>query len=178
MTFIRRITPALCRRHAYDLCRRYGISTGEMAPVFGIHHRKFEDFVLRDGLTLKYLECQNNELTIVRDIMELLMKELHRLQLNDETIPVKTRLDALAQLARTMDRVSEMQQRRSEQQRSVTAFNSDELCKALVRIDERIQELARSRADDLVRRQIQSIDDRSISPGMGDERATESAAAP
>lgn len=146
---------SLCRRHAYDLCRHYGISPDEMAPVFGIGRTEFEQFILDDGLTLQHLECRNSEFTLVRDLMELLRKELDQLQLGDETASAKTRLDALAQLARTMDRLSEMQQKRTEQQQSIVMLGPEELREALVRIDERIHELALCRADELVCQQSQ-----------------------
>lgn len=155
MTMMTRGEQSLCRRHSYDLCRHYGISTDEMAPVFGVSTAEFELLVIDDGRTLQYLECQNSELTLIRDLMELLRKELGQLQLGDETASAKTRLDALAQLARTMDRLSEMQQKRTEQQRSIVMLGPDELREVLVRIDGRIHELALCRADQLVRQQSQ-----------------------
>ncbi len=155
MTMMTRGEQSLCRRHAYDLCRHYGISADEMAPVFGISKTALEQLVVDDGLTLQYLESQNSEFTLIRDLMELLRKELDQLQLGDETASAKTRLDALAQLARTMDRLSEMQQKRTEQQRSIVMLGPDELREALVRIDGRIHELALCRADELVCQQSQ-----------------------
>lgn len=169
---------SLCRRHAYDLCRQYGISTDEMAPVFGIGRTEFEQLVLDDRLTLQHLECQNTEIALVRDLMELLRRELEQMQLGDEVAPVKTRLDALAQLARTMDRLSDMQQKRVEQQRSILMLSPEELRDALVRIDGRIHELALCRAAELVHRQSQPIADTSSDQRMDVSGTGEPAAAP
>ncbi|MBA8876694.1 hypothetical protein [Phyllobacterium myrsinacearum] len=135
-----------------------------MAPVFGIGKTEFEQLVLDDGLTVESLECQNTEIALVRDLMDLLRRELEQMQLGDEAVPVKTRLDALAQLARTMDRLSDMQQKRVEQQRSILMLSPEELREALVRIDGRIHELALCRADELVHRQSEPIADTGTDP--------------
>lgn len=173
MTVMERGESALCRRHAYDLCRHYGISADAMAPVFGIGRTEFEQRVLDDGLTLAYLECQNTQMTLIHDLMALVRKELEQLQLGDETATAKTRLDALTQLARTMDRLSDLQEKRVEQQRSVLMLSPEELREALVRIDGRIHELALCRADELVQRQSQPgadavPDQRMGVPGAGE----------
>ncbi|RZS88547.1 MULTISPECIES: hypothetical protein [Phyllobacterium] len=177
MTMMEHSGNALCRRHAYDLCRHYGISADAMAPVFGISRAEFEQRVRDDGLTLDDLQGGNSDVTLVRDLMALLHRELEQLQLGDETATAKTRLDALAQLARTMDRLSDMQEKRVEQQRSMLMLSPDELREALVRIDGRIHELALCRADELVQRQSQPAADPGHGRGMDVSRPDEPAAA-
>lgn len=177
MAMMERGGNALCRRHAYDLCRHYGISADAMAPVFGIGRTEFEQRVLDDGLTLGDLQCQNGEVTLIRDLMALLRKELEQLQLGDETATAKTRLDALAQLARTMDRLSDMQEKRVEQQRSMLMLSPQELRDVLVRIDGRIHELALCRADELVQQQSQPRADPGHCRGMDVSGPDEPAAA-
>ena len=88
-------------------------------------------------------------------IMELLRKELDTLSALEEETSSKVRLDALALLARTIERVSDLQERfASERARTAGGLTADELRAALKRIDERIDELADIRSRDLVRKEL------------------------
>lgn len=146
---------AMRRRSAFALCREYGISAGEVAPVLGVTEPQFLRALRRDGLSFSEMQQGTRQLRIAQRIMELLRKELDTLSAFEKDVSSKTRLDALAQLARTIERVSDLQERfAAERAHAVGGLNPDELRAVLKRIDERIDELAEIRARELVRKEF------------------------
>lgn len=141
---------AMRRRSAFALCREHGLSVGEIAPVLGVTEEHFYKGLVRDGLSFTEMSQENRQLRAVRKIMELLRQELETLSALKDEISSKARLDALALLARTIDKVSDLQERfAADRARSASGLSADELRAVLKRIDERINELADKRAGEL-----------------------------
>ena len=93
---------AMRRRSAVALCRDYGISASEIAPLFGQDEQQFLRALERDRLSFGELGQKSRQLRLAERIMKVLQKEVEALaSLGDEALN-KTRLDALAQLARTI----------------------------------------------------------------------------
>lgn len=142
---------AMRRRSAYALCREYGIAPGEAAPLLGLTEKQFLSGIQRDGLSADELRRGNSQLRAARKIMRLLRRELETLAASENGISGKARLDALALLARTIDKVSDLQEKfDTARTQSSSGLTPDELRAALKRIDERINELANIRARELV----------------------------
>lgn len=147
---------AMRRRSAFALCRDHGISAAEIVPVLGVDEQQFLRGLERDGLSLREMQQGNRQLRIAQRIMDLLRKELDTLSALEEETSSKTRLDALALLARTIERVSDLQERfAAERAQTVGGLSADELRAVLKRIDERIDELADIRARELVQKELE-----------------------
>ncbi|EJN01398.1 hypothetical protein [Phyllobacterium sp. YR531] len=158
---------AMRRRGAFSLCREYGISPGEIAPLLGLTEQSFLAGLHRDGLSLKDMQG-NGQLRAARKIMELLRKELETLSAIESETSSKARLDALALLARTIDKVSDLQDRfDTARARSSSGLSPEELRVVLKRIDERIEELAHIRARELGITQSEQAGDGSSRSGVG-----------
>jgi predicted transcriptional regulator len=147
---------AMRRRSAFALCREYGMSATEIAPVLGLNEQQFLRALKRDGLSYGDMQQGNRQLRLAQRIMDLLRKELDTLSSLDEGSSGKVRLDALALLARTIERVSDLQERfGTTRAQTAGSLSADELRAVLKRIDERIDELADSRARELVQEELQ-----------------------
>lgn len=100
--------------------------------------------------------------------MELLRKELETLSAIQSETSSKARLDALALLARTIDKVSDLQDRfDAARASSSSGLSPDELRVVLKRIDERIEELAHIRAKELGNTQFKPAGDGGGQSGVG-----------
>jgi DNA mismatch repair ATPase MutS len=155
------------RRSAFALCREYGISVEEIAPVVGVSGPRFLKGLAMDGLSFRDMEQENRQLRAARKIMELLRQELETLSALEGELSSKAKLDALALLARTIDKVSDLQERFAEDRaRSTSGLSADELRAVLKRIDERIDELAHSRARELVGNQSKQAGSSGNTSGM------------
>ncbi|MBB3238106.1 hypothetical protein [Phyllobacterium endophyticum] len=142
---------AMRRRSAFALCREYGISAGEIATVMGLTKEQFLKGLFHDGLSFMDMQRDNRQLRDARKIMDLLRRELETLSRLEGDITSKARLDALALLARTIDKVTDLQDRfAAGRAKSSSALSADDLRAVLKRIDERIEELAQNRARELV----------------------------
>lgn len=158
---------AMRRRSAIALCREYCIPPREIAPLLGLSEQAFLSGIYRDGFTLDELRQGNGQLQAARKIMELLRKELETLSTIESEVPSKARLDALALLARTIDKVSDLQERfDTARAESSSGLSPDELRVVLRRIDERIDELAHIRAKELVEKQLKPTGDGGGQSGM------------
>ncbi|UXN60769.1 hypothetical protein [Phyllobacterium zundukense] len=147
---------AMRRRSAFALCREYGISAAEIVPLLGLTEGQFLRALNRDGLSYSDMQQGNRQLRLVQRIMDLLRKELDTLSSLDEGASGKVRLDALALLARTIERVSDLQERfATTRAQTVGSLSADELRAVLKKIDERIDELADIRARQLVRKELE-----------------------
>lgn len=102
---------AMRRRSAFGLCREYGISAADIVPVLGLNEQQFLRALKRDGLSYSDMQQGNRQLRLAQRIMDLLRKELDTLSSLDREASDKVRLDALALLARTIERVSDLQER-------------------------------------------------------------------
>lgn len=89
---------AMRRRSAFALCREYGMSAAEIAPVLGLNEQQFLRALKRDGLSYSDMQQGNRQLRLAQRIMDLLRKELDTLSSLDEETSGKVRLDALALL--------------------------------------------------------------------------------
>ena len=169
---------AMRRRSAFALCREYGIPAGEIATVMGLTQERFLKGLFRDGLSFSDMELENRQLRAARKIMDLLRKELETLSALQGDISSKARLDALALLARTIDKVSDLQDRfAANRARSTSGLSADELRAVLKRIDERINELAYKRARELGGKQFEPAGDGCSEAGMDVSGAHEAAPA-
>ena len=158
---------AMRRRSAFALCREYGISAAEVVPLLGLTEGQFLRALKRDGLSYSDMQQGNRQLRLAQRIMDLLRKELDTLSSLDEGASGKARLDALALLARTIERVSDLQERfATARAQTVGSLSADELRAVLKRIDERIDELADSRARELVQEELQRKGIDSARTGM------------
>ncbi len=168
---------ALRRRSAFALCREYGIAPGEVAPLLGINEQQFLSGIYRDGFSIEEVRQGNSQLRAARKIMELLRKELETLCSIEGELSSKARLDALALLARTIDKVSDLQEKfDTARARSSSGLSTDELRAVLKRIDERIDELANIRAKELVDAQFEQKGDGGDCSGMDSSRANNTVA--
>ncbi|MDR6633739.1 putative ArsR family transcriptional regulator [Phyllobacterium sp. 1468] len=132
------------------------MSAAEIAPVLGLNAQQFLRALNRDGLSYSDMQQGNGQLRLAQRIMDLLRKELDTLSSLDREAPGKVRLDALALLARTIDRVSDLQDRfATTRAQAVGGLSADELRAVLKKIDERIDELADIRARELVRKELE-----------------------
>ncbi|MEP7456990.1 hypothetical protein [Phyllobacterium sp. SB3] len=169
---------AMRRRSAFALCREYGIPPGEIAPLLGVSEQCFLGGIHRDGLSLQDMQQGNSQLRAARKIMELLRKELETLSAVESETSSKARLDALALLARTIDKVSDLQDRfDATRESSSSGLSPDELRVVLKRIDERIDELAHIRAQELGITQSKQAGDGGGQSGMGIHRQNDTTAA-
>ncbi|MGH7003660.1 MAG: hypothetical protein ACREIP_06905 [Alphaproteobacteria bacterium] len=135
--------------------------------VLGVTERHFLQALRRDGLSFADVPQESRELRTVRAIMELLRRELETISALDGAVSAKARLDALALIARTIDQVTTLQDRfAAERARGAGGLSAGELRVVLKRIDERIDELADSRARELVRIQSQPAGSAGGAPGM------------
>jgi len=158
---------AMRRRSAFALCREYGISAAEIAPLLGVDEQKFLRGLKHDGLSYSDMQHGNSQLRLAQWIMDLLRKELETLSSLDEEVSVKARLDALALLARMIERVSDLQERlATDRAQTAGGLSADELRAVLKRIDERIDEPADSRARELVREELERKRVESSRAGM------------
>lgn len=158
---------AMRRRSAFELCREYCIPPREFAPLLGLSEQTFLSGIYRDGFSLDEVRQGNGQLRAARKIMELLRKELETLSTVESELSSKARLDTLALLARTIDKVSDLQERfDSARARSSSGLSPDELRVVLRRIDERIDELAHIRARELVEKQLKPTGDGGGQSGM------------
>ncbi|CAN7545866.1 hypothetical protein LJR231_003942 [Phyllobacterium sp. LjRoot231] len=158
---------AMRRRSAFALCREYGVSAAEIVPLLGLTEDQFLRALRRDGLSYSDMQQGNRQLRLARRIMDLLKKELDTLSSLDKEASGKARLDALALLARTIERVSDLQERfREGQAQTIGSLTADELRAVLKLVDERIDELADSRARELVREEFQRKGIESARTGM------------
>lgn len=147
---------AMRRRSAFALCREYGLSAGEIAPVLGVTEEHFYKGLVHDGLSFTDMRQENRQLRAARKIMELLRKELETLSALKDELSSKARLDVLALLARTIDKVSDLQDRfAADRARSASGLSADELRAVLKRVDERINKLAENRARELAKKQFE-----------------------
>ncbi|ATU92357.1 hypothetical protein B5P45_22935 [Phyllobacterium zundukense] len=144
------------RRSAFALCREHGLSAFEIAPVLGLNEQQFLRALERDGLSFSEMQQGSRQLRIAQRIMDLLRKELDTLSALEAETPSKVRLDALALLARTIERVSDLQDRfAAERAGTAGGLSAGELRAVLKRIDERIDELAECRARELVHEELE-----------------------
>ncbi|MCI1001812.1 hypothetical protein HWD97_17145 [Ochrobactrum sp. C6C9] len=139
-------------RHAYALQMAHGIDSAEMAEVLGY---SLDNYLMRlrrlqlvgpSGATLKPQVKADPAL-------ERLQTELKRL-LEAEELPDKGKAEALMALARAVKTVSELSAEaatpaRSEENSTVSV---NEARQALIRIDRRIEELAKRRAREILGR--------------------------
>ena len=84
---------AMRRRSAFMLCREYGISAAEIAPVLGLNEQQFLRALEREGLSHTEMQHGNRQLRLAQRIMDLLRKELDTLSSLDEEASGKVRLD-------------------------------------------------------------------------------------
>jgi len=155
------------RRCAFELCQDRGISAAEMAPLFGLDEQQFLRALKRDGLSFDELEKKSRQLRLAERIMKVLQKEVEALTTLGDGALSKTKLEALAQLARTIERVGDLQEKFAVERLSVSVgLNADELRTVLTRIDERINELADMRARELVQQQSERKGIEGGVPGM------------
>lgn len=166
----------LRRRSAYDLYCSHDITARRVALILGQSEETFRRGLAREGLPLEKA-ARDGPLQAAGRIMALLHDELSRLATISDGLSSKARLDALASLARTIDRVHDLKDRFVEQARPAEGLAPEELRAALVRIDERIDDLANIRAEELVRRQSQPAADTAGGAGMAAEGAAGPAAA-
>ena len=160
------------RRSAVALCRDYGISSAEIAPLFGEDEAQFLRALKRNGLSGGEFEQKSRQLRLAEKIMNLLQKEVEALTALEEDSLSKTKLDTLALLARTIEKVGDLQERfAAVRLEAVGGLSTDELRNVLTRIDERIDELAEMRARELVQIQSQRTGVESGGPGMDDPGA-------
>jgi hypothetical protein len=158
---------AMRRRSAYVLCREHGIAPCEAAPLLGLTEEQFLRAIRRDGLSVDDLRQGNSQLRTARKIMKLLRRELETLCAIENEISSKARLEALALLARTIDKVSDLQEKfDTARVRSSGSLPPDELRAVLKRIDERINELAQIRARELVGMQFEHKGEECGQSGM------------
>ncbi len=147
---------AMRRRCAFALCRDYGISANEIAPILNVTEEQFLRGLHRDGLSFIEMQQGSRQLRIAQKIMGLLQREIETLSSLSEDTFSKARLDAMVLLARTIERVGDLQERfAAERSQNVGGLNADELRAVLKRIDERIDELADNRARELVRKEFE-----------------------
>lgn len=159
---------AMRRRSAFALCREYGIAPSAVALLLDLSEQQFLSAIYRDGFSLEEMQEGNGQLHAARKIMELLRKELETLSAIESETSSKARLDALALLARTIDKVSDLQERfDTARAQSASGLSPDELRAVLKRIDERIDELAHIRARELVEIQFKQTGNGSAHSGMG-----------
>ncbi len=169
---------AMRRRSAFALCREYCIAPHEIAPLLGVNEQQFLNGIYRDGYSLDEIQQGNSQLRAARKIMELLRKELETLSSFENEIPSKARLDALALLARTIDKVSDLQERfDAARAQSASGLSPDEVAAVLKRIDERIDELANIRASELVETKFKHAGDTGGPSGMAFSGADNTTAA-
>lgn len=168
---------AVRRRTAFTLCREHGIALSEMAIVLGISEESFLLGLQRSNLSADEFQRSSGDLRLIRSIMELMRCELERLATSANGPWSKARLDALAQMARTMDLLSDMQERfAAARPQAHGGLTTDELRAALTRIDERINELANIRARELVREKSEPTGAPCSQPGMDGAGANDAAA--
>jgi hypothetical protein len=161
---------AMRRRSAFALCREYGISAAEIAPLLGADEQQFLRGLKHDGLSYSDMLQGNRQLRLAQRIMDLLKKELDTVSLLGDDASGKARLDALSLLARTIERVSDLLDRfREGQAQTAGSLNADELRAVLKRIDERIDKLADSRARELVQEEFERQGIRRGRQGVADQ---------
>src|SRR5262245_44286092 len=97
------------RRIAFALCSKHGVALADMASVLGVNEKQLVSGLRRDGLAVDEVEQSCGDSRLIRRLMETLHGELDKLAAVTAAPWSKARVDALAQMARTMDKLGEMQ---------------------------------------------------------------------